>query len=524
MNILTGRLCMITAFFVILCILFNMPYEAGAQDNCGGIADKVSHGFILWTENAIIAQGTAAPNLSDPDKPVSVIKREAQRAATLDAYRKIAGVLAGINVTSTALATDSPHVISRINAYVRQPKICKTKYYADGGVDIVVKVPLTGELVKALLPSAGTNVATSKSKYTGLIVDASAVAFSPAIAPRLLSPDGTVLYSQEKVKLDIVVKKGAVKYVQNRKAIKKDQVGKRPLKARVTGLGSLSPSDLVVDQKAASVLADSPAFLGFGKVIIITSPTRKIDCIGLAGKKTDRMIDWERKIAIARGTGRVNFARKMDDTVRMRMMEKAAEVDAQRKLLELILQINVDGNTILKNTLNTSKQIEGVVKNAVRCSAKYFKDGSAEVVLAAPIDGIVSKSAVPGKIGISGMAVEESHVSGLIIDASDLDFKPALAPKLLAPDGRELYGPNMVSMAYARQYGVVGYRSSLEKAKSDKRTGNHPIIVHAGSIAENPSSLVLAAKDANKIAQLNNMAGSLSQGRVIIITKNTYDK
>ena len=82
----------------------------------------------------------------------------------------------------------------------------------------------------------------------------------------------------------------------------------------------------------------------------------------------------------------------------------------------------------------------------------------------------------------------------------------------------------MVSMAYALQYGVVGYRSSLEKAKSDKRTGNHPIIVHAGSIAENPSSLVLAAKDANKIAQLNNMAGPLSKGRVIIITKNTYDK
>jgi len=524
MNILTGRWSIITAFFVLLFVLFNMPSEARAQDNCGGIADKVSHGFILWTENAIIAQGTAAPNLSDPDKLLSAIKREAQRAATLDAYRKIAGVLAGINVTSTALATDRPHVVSRINAYVRQPKICKTKYYADGGVDIVVKVPLTGELVKALLPSAGTNVATSKSKYTGLIVDASAVAFSPAIAPRLLASDGTVLYSQEKVKLDVVVKKGAVKYVQNRKAIKKDQVGKRPLKARVTGLGSLSPGDLVVDQKAASVLADSPAFLGFGKVIIITSPTRKIDCRGLTGKKTDRMIDWERKIAIARGTGRVNFARKMDDTVRMRMMEKAAEVDAQRKLLELILQINVDGNKILKNTLNTSEQIEGVVKNAIRCSAKYFKDGSAEVVLAAPIDGMASKSAVPGEIGSSGMTVAESHVSGLIIDASDLDFKPALTPKLLAPDGRELYGRNMVSTAYARQYGVVGYRSSLEKAKSDKRTGNNPIIVQAGSIAENPSSLVLAAKDANKIAQLNNMAGPLCQGRVIIITKNTYDE
>ena len=141
MNSLTGRWNIIAAFFVIG-FLFNMFYEARAEDNCSGLADKVSHGYVLWTQNAIIAQGTAAPNLSDPNKPLSVIKHEAKRAATLDAYRKIAGVLAGINVTSTTFAGDSPHVISQINAYVRQPKICKTKYYADGGFDIVVKVPL----------------------------------------------------------------------------------------------------------------------------------------------------------------------------------------------------------------------------------------------------------------------------------------------------------------------------------------------------------------------------------------------
>jgi len=236
------------------------------------------------------------------------------------------------------------------------------------------------------------------------------------------------------------------------------------------------------------------------------------------------MIDWKRKIAIAKGTGRVNFSRKMDNSVRMRMMEKAAEVDGQRKLLELILKINVDGNKILKQTLNSSNLIEGVVKNAVRCSAKYFKDGSAEVVLAAPFDGMASESAGSGKDRSTYMTVMESYVSGLIIDASDLDFKPALAPKLLAPDGRELYGPDMVSKAYVRQYGIVGYRPSLDKAKADQRIGNDPIIVHADSITENPSQLVLAGKDVNKIAQLNTMAGPLSQGRVIIITKTMYDK
>ena len=72
--------------------------------------------------------------------------------------------------------------------------------------------------------------------------------------------------------------------------------------------------------------------------------------------------------------------------------------------------------------------------------------------------------------------------------------------------------------------GVVGYRSSLKEAKLDKRTGRHPLIVHAGSVTENPSHLVLSAQDVNKIGQINHMAGPLSQGRVVIITKNTYDK
>ena len=523
MNMRMNRCAVITAGFAILCLFSSIPFKAAAQDNCGNIADKIGHGGILWTENAIVVQGTAAPNLSDPDKPVSAIKRETQRAATLDAYRKIAGVLAGISVTSDTLATDSPHVISRIHAYVRQPKICKTKYYADGGVDIVVKVPLTGELAKALLPSAGTNVAVSKSKYTGLIVDASDLPFAPALSPRLLAPDGSVLYSQEKVKLEIVAKRGAVKYVQNSNAAGKESVGTRPLKAKAIGLGSLSPSDLIINRKTALVLADSPAFLGYGRVVIITLPIRKIECKGLSAKVKDRLIDWERKIVLARGTGRVDFARKMDNAVRMRMMERAAEVDAQRKLLELILQLTVNGTKTLKNIPNASKHIKGVVKNAVRCDAKYFKDGTAEVVLAAPIDGMASKGADLGNPGGSKPVILEKDVTGLIIDASGLDFKPALAPKLIAPDGSELYCPDMVSKAYVQQYGVAGYRTSVEKAGYDKRTGKNPIVVHADRTSGDSSTLVLAEKDKIKISQLNNMAGLLRQGRVIIITKNIYD-
>ncbi|MBW2340256.1 MAG: hypothetical protein JRF50_07910 [Deltaproteobacteria bacterium] len=508
----------------IMWLLSIAPLKAEAEDDCGSIADKISHGEILWTENAIIVQGTAAPNLSDPDKPVSAIKREAQRAATLDAYTKVAGILAGISVTSDTLAADSPEVISRIEAYVQHSKICKAKYYADGGVDIVVKVPLTGELAKALLPLAGSNVATSKSEFTGLVVDASDLPFAPALAPRLLDPSGSVLFSQGSVRVEVIEKQGAVKYVQSPRAVNKDFVGTKPLKIKAVGLGSLSPTDLVVDQKAASVLSRSPAFLGDGKVIIIIPLIQRLKCKDLAAKAKDRLVDWERRIVLVRGTGKVNFTNKWDNAVRLRMMERAAEVDAQRGLLETLLQIRVDGSKALKDEPRAPQYIKGVVRNSVRCSAKYFRDGTAEVVLAAPIDSMATEVANLGKQRGPTLTVSKIDATGLIIDASGLKFKPILAPKLLGPDGTEIYGPDIVAKAYVHQYGVAGYSSSVDEAMSDKRTGQRPIIVDAEKVADDPSHLVLAAKDMNKLGQLKDIVGLLSQGRVIIVTEHAANK
>ena len=101
------------------CRLFIAPSGSFAESNCGAIADRITHGATVWTENAIFVQGTAAPNLSDPYKPVSTIKRETKRAATLDAYRKAAEVLAGVYITGDRMASDTPLITSRIQAYVR---------------------------------------------------------------------------------------------------------------------------------------------------------------------------------------------------------------------------------------------------------------------------------------------------------------------------------------------------------------------------------------------------------------------
>ena len=47
------------------CRLFIAPSGSFAESNCGEIADRITHGAIVWTENAMFVQGTAAPNLSE---------------------------------------------------------------------------------------------------------------------------------------------------------------------------------------------------------------------------------------------------------------------------------------------------------------------------------------------------------------------------------------------------------------------------------------------------------------------------
>jgi hypothetical protein len=471
---MVSRLIRWTFFFAVVLAFGGFSFFTAAvtaEEDCGEIAEGISHGGIVWTENA-----------------------------------------------------NSPQVLARIQAYVPQPVICKSKFYADGGIDIVVKVPLAGNLAKALLPEAGTRVAASKSKYTGLIVDARDLAFTPAFAPRLLAPDGKILYSQENVKAEVITKRAAVQYVNHPEDIEKQMVGKRPLRVHAIGLGSLSPSDLVLDQKSIQGLIDLPAFLGDGKVVIITSPVRKLECKHLAAKIEDHLIDWEQKIALARGIGKVDFSGREDTAVRLRMMERAAEVDAQRKLMEVLLGLKINGTKSLKQTPNASKYTRGVLKNAVRCAAKYYKDGTSEVVLAARMDGLAVKGADLGQEGGSSMTFSESDPSGLIVDASGLNFTPVLAPQLAGADGTVIYGHKVIARGYAHRYGVVGYRTSTEVAKSDKRIGQNPIIVRAAKVEKSSSRLVLTAKDTDKLKDLANLTGLFSQGRVLIITENTVQR
>jgi hypothetical protein len=201
----------------------------------------------------------------------------------------------------------------------------------------------------------------------------------------------------------------------------------------------------------------------------------------------------------------------------MRTMERAAEVDAQARLVEALLAVNVDGRR-LKELPGAADAAAGNVRNAWRCDAKYFRDGTAEVVLAAPIDA-VAPEAVAGSVQPVADAAPATgqEVSGLIVDAAGLAFEPVLAPRIYSADGIELFGPGAVARAWVRRYGMVGYRDDKQGAKDDERVGPRPLTVTAARLGQNAHTLVLGAEDARRWQGIAGLDAILSRGRVIII-------
>lgn len=488
-------------------LLIILPASALAE-GCEDLAGRVGHGGILWTEEVVIVQGTAAPNLSMGSRNVNQIKMMSRRAAQIDAYRKAVAILSGVRVTSLADAQDIPRVVSAINGVVNSARVCKTKFYADGGVDVAISIPLTGAIADSDDESVGSEVATGASPYTGLIVDARALSFEPALIPRLLGDEGQILFDGRHLRRAVLDVGLPVRYVHADDAV--DDVGTNPFRTVALATGPLSPSDLVVDAEAAKLLAARPAFLGDGQIAIMIREPVATDCKSMASSVETVVTDWQARLLLARGHGQVDFSREQDEAVQMRMMERAAEVDAERLL--------VTGAAAIPGA-NATEPSRTALVNAVRCGARFFRDGKSEVVLAVPIDrlGLQVDWGVPDRMASD--ANEGEGPTGIVVDATAVEgFVPSIAPRLGATVGDVLYGPSHVSRTYGRMWGGAAYHTSVEAANADPRTGEHAVTVRATGLAEGDRSmLVIEPAGIDELRSMARQAGVLSRGAVAVV-------
>ncbi|MEK7827043.1 MAG: hypothetical protein AAB299_04785 [Thermodesulfobacteriota bacterium] len=218
------------------------------------------------------------------------------------------------------------------------------------------------------------------------------------------------------------------------------------------------------------------------------------------------------------------------------MALRAAQVDAYRNMLEVVNGVRVDSNTTIRDftvesdIINT--QVQGIVKGAKTMKQEYLSDGTVEVTVRMPLSGNFAAVIVPrilekrqaAPMPATPQAPAASPASGgevftgLVVDASGIQARPAMSPLIIDEKGQEVYGSMNVEREYAVQQGMSGYARDLTAAQSNARVTNSPVSVKGlKTEGAGRSDIVIANADAEKIRASGDNQSFLKKCRVMIV-------
>lgn len=267
----------------------------------------------------------------------------------------------------------------------------------------------------------------------------------------------------------------------------------------------------------------------------IASATLLLSVAALA-QEAPEGVDWTKRVVVAKGIGAVN-PKQPQGAARPGAI-RAAQQLALRNALELVKGVPITSTTTVENAVTTDdnvrSKVEGYVRGFQFSAPHYMDDLTVEVSVEIPLDGIdniVLPVAIQPKASVQAWSwgqdgkgapppnLKSSVYSGLVIDARGLGLLPALAPRVLESEGKELYGSANVDRAWAAKYGTAGYAKTLDGARALKdRIGDNPAVFKAVK-ATGPSKtdLVVSAEDALAIKSAAQNLKFLSEARVVFI-------
>jgi hypothetical protein len=219
------------------------------------------------------------------------------------------------------------------------------------------------------------------------------------------------------------------------------------------------------------------------------------------------------------------------------MALRAAKIDAYRNLLEITKGVRVDSTTTIKDftvdsdVINT--QVDGLVKGAVVVDQQYMSDGTVEVRVRMPLYGNLSQIIIPAAIekrkdlkppaepapaAPAAPAAPPVAYTGMVVDARGIGARPAMSPRILDEDGKEVYGSANVDREFAVQQGMSGYARDLTAAQSNQRVTNAPFTVKAlKTSGAGKADLIIANADAQQIRASAENASFMKKCRVMIV-------
>ena len=243
-------------------------------------------------------------------------------------------------------------------------------------------------------------------------------------------------------------------------------------------------------------------------------------------------VDWSQRFIVATGIGAPNP--DLPQSAQRPAAIRAAQQIALRNALETVKGIFINSSTTVKNFMVESdiitSNVNGYVKGFEQDGrTKYMNDGSVEITMKVPIDGIggIGEMLIGNSIGekpaitkFEGKKSKKQVVfTGLIVDCKGLTIKPALSPRILDETGREVYGSAYVSREWAIKQGIIGYAKNTEGAvKLVDRIGSTPGQIKAlKAHGENSTDVVISNDDAADVRSVAKNLKFLSECRVVFV-------
>ncbi len=247
--------------------------------------------------------------------------------------------------------------------------------------------------------------------------------------------------------------------------------------------------------------------------------------VGSTGK-----VDWTTGMITAVGIG-APPAQPANAAQARAMAERAAQVVALRNLLEAVKGVRVDSATTVENFMVTSDviktEVSGFIQGAMPIDKKYMSDGSVEVTVGMRLTGALADTLLPKGLATpstpltapSGATAAPGQLyTGLIVDARGLGVRPAMAPKILNEDGKEVYGSAWVSRDFAVREGMVGYLKDPVAAQANPRVTDKPMMVKALKVSGDARvDTVISNADAAALQSAAQNLNMLQKCRVIIL-------
>jgi len=187
-----------------------------------------------------------------------------------------------------------------------------------------------------------------------------------------------------------------------------------------------------------------------------------------------------------------------------------------------------------------------MVKGAQIVKREYLSDGTVEITLRMPLQGGFTQLLLPTEVRqIPEIRVERPSApasrpaaqsepnqalpepetvmtpvvyTGLVVDARGLAARPAMAPRVLDEDGREVYGAAFVSREFAVQHGMAGYARDVVLAQENMRVAASPLTVKGiRTEGEGRADIVIPRSDANRLRAGSENLAFLKNCRVMIV-------